>query len=128
MKHLRILGLAAAIAAIAACGASSGAPRSDDPVVHGEQNAELTDAQLRKLDPRLLERLQRDGDDSLPVKVRFARTPSDADLADLLLTRVGGLVVGNVTPTKLKQLAAREDVEEISYFSGAGYDDGDDPS
>lgn len=128
MKYLRILGLAAIAVVLAACGASSSAPRADDTVAPGEQSAELSDAQLRKLDPRLVERLQRDGGGSLPVKVRFVRTPSDDDLANLLLTRVGGLVVGNVTPTKLKQLAAREDVEEISYFSGAGYDDGDDPS
>ncbi len=124
MQHLRVLNPLLLALALTACGGSAGGVAATSPA--DAARVELSEQELRKLDPRLVERMRDEEAGALPVKVRFVTVPSDAELADLLLTRVGAVVVGSVTPPVLKRIAKRPDVAEITWFAGAGYDDTDD--
>lgn len=105
-------------------GVSAGTPIPHD-TTSTEASGTLTDPERRKIDERLASRWD-EGHEPLPIKVRFATPPSEAALADLLLTRVGAVVVGQVDRATLKRILARDDVQQVSFYSGAGYDDSDD--
>lgn len=126
MQHLPTLGLSFILlsAPVLACGGgvSEATPIPHDSVSTERPDDTLTDRERRKIDARLASHWDK-GQEPLPIKVRFEVTPSDSVLADLLLTRVGAVVVGQVTRDGLKRILAREDVEQVTYYSGAGYDD-----
>ena len=126
-KYLPITLLAAVLSAFSfACGGTSTATPASPSTVDDSTDAVLTDGERRKIDAPLAERWEK-GHEPLPVKVRFAGSvPSDSVLADLLLTRVGAVVVGQVTRDGLKRILARDDVERVTFYSGAGYDGDDD--
>lgn len=127
MKYLPSLVLSSLLAASAAtgCGGASSTTAGASDADRAQAARGLTESEREKIDPRLATRYER-GDEPLPIRVRFAQTPSDDVLADLLLTRVGGVVVGQVSRNDLQRILARDDVEEVSYYSGAGYDTSDD--
>jgi len=110
------MSLAAALLIAGACGSST------PPATDSTQRAgvELSDAELSKLDPQLRERLA-SSDREFPVRVKFARWPSSSDLAALLLVRYERVAIGRVDRVTLRAIAAREDVERISYVTGTGY-------
>lgn len=112
---LSLIGAALLSCTLSACGGGASQVR-EEPA----DTAELTDAELRKLDGELRARLERPGDDAIPVKVFFAGRPSDAVLAELLLTRVGNAVIGQVTKDTLVQIARRADVSRVTALE-TGY-------
>lgn len=126
MKYLPPIVLCTVLVSTASlgCGGAAEPSSASTTPTEGSPSADLTDAQRGKLDPRLASRYE-EGREPFPVKVRFTSVPSDAVLAELLLTRVGATVVGQVDRAGLERILAREDVEEVSYVSGAGYDDED---
>ncbi len=66
--------------------------------------------------------VQRGGDARrVAIKVFFRDLPSDAELSELLLSRVGSQVVGNVQLAVLHQIAVRDDVDRIESLTDVGY-------
>lgn len=119
MKYLSSIVVSSLLLGAAATGCGGASTTSTSTT--GDATAELTPAQRDKLDSRLASRIE-EGAEPLPVRVRFTVVPSDAELADLLLTRVGGVVVGQVSRDALLRIVARDDVEQVEYVSDAGYE------
>lgn len=103
-----------------ACGAGAG-PVARTSSSADEASTSWTAALLRKLDPPLRARVRGGDRDRLAVKVFFRDRPAEDDLADLLLSRVGNQVVGNVGTDTLQRIAAREDVDRIESLRDVGY-------
>lgn len=103
---------------VPACGAA-GAGGADDA---RSATAEWTQAELRKLDPELRTRVQGGANERIPVKVFFYELPTDAELADLFLNRLGEQAIGELEPDALHRLASRGDVERIEPLRDVGYD------
>jgi hypothetical protein len=125
MQYLRttlLLGTLALATApsVAACG--GGTPEASEPsAARDEAPRRWTAALLRKLDAALRAKVRDGVDDRMAVKVHFQRIPEDEELANLLLSRVGGQVVGQVEPSVLRAIAARDDVDRIEHLSDVGY-------
>lgn len=123
---VRLLTAAALALALSACGAStsstsaSGASTSSTRDTRDDTSAEWTEAQLRKLDRALRDQLRDGAFERLAIKVHFREIPEEEELAGLLLSRVGGQVVGQVPEDELRRIAARSDVLRIER-ADAGY-------
>ncbi|GAB5540313.1 MAG: hypothetical protein RLO52_32320 [Sandaracinaceae bacterium] len=118
----RIFGtaLSAALAmAVAGCGAT--APRTGAMADETTQQEEWTSALLRKLAPDLRARVRGDDMSAVAVQVTFRRIPDEDELADLMLNRVGGQVIGRVQVATLRTIAARADVERVEPLRDVGY-------
>lgn len=107
-----------ALALAAGCGAAAG---TSAETAAGAHDAEWTSAQLRKLDPTLRTRVRDGAAQRIAVKVYFYELPTDSELADLLLNRVGEQAIGELQPEALQRIAARSDVERIEPLSDVGY-------
>lgn len=105
----------------ASCG--GGAYITSDAAEAREASAGVawTDAQLGKLEPTLRTRVRRGERDRVAVRVFFLELPTDAELSDLLLNRMGNQAIGEVAPEVLQRIAARGDVERIEALSDVGY-------
>ena len=99
-----------------ACGAGAAETAPDERVA-------LSDRDLAKVAPELRERLDADGVEAIPVKVFFHGRPSDALLSELLLTRVGSTVIGQLSAGDVRRVVARPDVARVELLE-AGYDEG----
>lgn len=88
----------------------------------GEARADWTDRELRKLDPELRTRVRRGDGARIAVKVYFFELPSDSELGDMLLHRMGETAIGEVRADALQRIAARTDVERIEPLRDVGYD------
>ena len=115
-KYGALALIGATLLALAACGGGATQIRGDG----ADEATALTDDELRKLDGELRARLEEPGDGAIPVKVFFAGRPSDEVLSDLLLTRVGSMVIGQVTKGTLVRIARRSDVSRVTALE-AGY-------
>lgn len=80
-----------------------------------------TEAQLEKLEPALRSRVRRGENQRVAVRVFFFELPTDDELADLLLNRMGNQAIGEVAPETLQRIAARGDVERIERLR-VGYE------
>lgn len=116
---LGAVGLSATLAL--GCGAA-GAGTGERAAEARTPDAEWTQAQLRKLDPELRTRVRRGGGDRIAVKVYFFELPTDSELSDLLLNRLGEQAIGQVAPETLQRIAARGDVERIERLRDVGYE------
>jgi hypothetical protein len=112
------LTLTLSLAVVAGCGG----PAASAPTETSSARASWTSAQLRKLDPRLRERVRAGEREHVAVEVTFAHVPDEEVLGDLLLSRIGGMVVGRVELATLHMIAARDDVERIEVLADEGYD------
>ncbi len=117
MRHLRWILVAIVTAS---CG---GAQITSDAAEAREAGATAawTDAQLGKLEPTLRTRVRSGERDRVAVRVFFLELPTDAELSDLLLNRMGDQAIGEVVPEVLQRIAARGDVERIEALSDIGY-------
>lgn len=80
-----------------------------------------TNAELAKLDSELRAQVRRAEPDRLAVKVFFHALPSDGELSDLQLARLGHHAIGQVDSESLFRIAARRDVERIEALTDVGY-------
>lgn len=123
MRNIRSISLAAAIVAalaLPACGAST--PRAEHASAEQPADLEWSRALLRKLAPSLREAVRSGEDDRrLAVMVFFQGRVRDAELSELLLSRVGDHYVGNVQPEVLHRIASRDDVDRIEPVHDLGY-------
>ncbi len=99
-------------------GASAGQPGS----ARAEADGQWSERELRKLDPELRTRVRRGDDARIAVKVYFFELPSDSELGDLLLHRMGETAIGEVRADALQRIAARTDVERIEPLRDVGYE------
>ncbi len=102
---------------VAGCGAATSGERTA-----ATTSAEWTQAELSKLDPDLRTRVRTAGSSRIPVKVYFFELPSDSELADLMLNRLGEQAIGQLDTDALQRLAARTDVERIEPLRDVGYE------
>ena len=108
---------------LTACGgASASGPASERTASNDASPSDWTSAQLRKLDSPLRARIRAGEREHIAVEVTFAHVPDEDVLGDLLLSRVGGMVVGRVQLATLHLIAARDDVERIEVLRDEGYD------
>ncbi|MCB9598237.1 MAG: hypothetical protein H6719_36325 [Sandaracinaceae bacterium] len=117
-----ILAAVLALPLLAACGASAPAnPETAASVQTRSDDGAWTDAHLRRLDPTLRAQVERGTTARLAIKVYFSDTPSDDELSELLLSRVGRQIVGQVQLAMLHRIADRDDVEHIEALNDVGY-------
>ncbi|MCA9610103.1 MAG: hypothetical protein KC619_31115 [Myxococcales bacterium] len=115
-----ILPLALVAGLAVGCGAS--APSPSTPATAQSAHAGWTESALRRLDPALRAEVRRGGEARrIAIKVYFRASPSDAELSELLLSRVGNQVVGNVQLATLQEIATRDDVDHIESLTDVGY-------
>ena len=106
-----------------ACGASAPPPSA---TAHAATDSSV-EAQpwsrslLRRLDNDLRDHVRRGTTERLAIKVFFRDAPSEDELSELLLSRVGRQVIGNVRLATLQRIAARTDVDHIESMNDAGY-------
>lgn len=112
--------LVLALGALAAPGCGAGRAGGADDARSAD--AEWSQAELRKLDPELRTRVQAGADERIAVKVYFYELPTDSELADLMLNRLGEQAIGELRPDALHRLASRGDVERIEPLHDVGYD------
>lgn len=117
MRHLRWILVAIVTAS---CGGATITSDAAEARQAGVTPA-WTAAQLGKLEPTLRTRVRSGERDRVAVRVFFLELPTDAELADLLLNRMGDQAIGEVAPEVLQRIAARGDVERIEALSDVGY-------
>jgi hypothetical protein len=118
----RIFALFLALGA-AACGAASSSGSTADEVGQRDEGGAWTRAQLERLDSDLRSRVAEAEGERFAIKVYFYDDlPSDEELGELLLSRVGEQVIGNVEVDTLRVIASRTDVERIEAINDVGYD------
>jgi len=108
------------VAALAGCGASA-TTASDDTTAAEATSGDWSERGLRRLDPSLRAAVRRGTSDRVAIKVFFREDPSDAELSELLLSRVGSQVVGHVQLATLRRIAHRDDVDRIEALRDTGY-------
>ena len=115
------VGLAALL--FCACGAPATSSTAETTPAHAsvDANTEWSAPLLRRLDHDLRAHVRRGTESRLAIKVYFRASPSEDDLAALLLSRVGSQVVGNVRLATLHRIATREDVDHIESLTDVGY-------
>jgi hypothetical protein len=118
MNHLRWIGALVLAGSLAGCGAGAHGGAGETMEASGPV---WTDAQLRKLEPSLRQRVRRGGGERIAVRVFFLELPTDSELAELLLNRLGEQAIGQVEPEDLRRIAARRDVERIEPLTDVGY-------
>ena len=119
MKRFRWIVVAAL--ALGACGGAQANPADERAAAEERAEVEWTAALLRKLDTALRDHVREGDDERMAVKVHFRAIPDEEVLAELMLSRVGTQVVGQVRPDVLRQIAAREDVDRIERLADTGY-------
>lgn len=114
-----------ALPLLVACGASAPAtPATATAAQAASADADdgaWTDTHLRRLDPTLRAQVQRGTTARLAIKVYFSDTPDDDELSELLLSRVGRQIVGQVQLATLHRIADRDDVDRIEALNDVGY-------
>ncbi len=98
-----------------------GGPTISSNVAAEEREPVWTSAQLEKLEPALRSRVRSGEDERVAVRVFFLELPTDEELSDLLLNRMGEQAIGEVEPETLQRIAARGDVERIEALRDVGY-------
>lgn len=104
---------------VAGCGATTSTAREAPQATRG---SEWTEAELEKLDPELRSRVRSGTEERIAVKVYFHELPTESELSDLLLNRLGDQAVGEVPTEELQRIAARGDVERIEALNDVGYE------
>lgn len=107
------------------CGGSEPTPTSSNEDTSGAEvaSAELTHAQLGKLDAGVRAELRGSNDAPIPVRVEFVHLPRADELSEFLLVPYEDVAIGRVSKQIVRALALRDDVTHIAMLSGGGYAD-----
>ena len=106
---------------LSCCGGASRSADTSTQVASDQEPSRWSRSHLRRLDRELRREVISGTLERLAIKVYFRGTPSDDELATLLLSRVGRQIVGNVPRAALHRIAAHAEIDRIETLHDVGY-------